>query len=110
MKHVTIVVPNGYADLSSMTGTFDILTRANDYWQKIGNSSKLEIHIAGFVTELKLEVGIFSIHPEDIREIGIADLVIIPSVGDYYNHTVEENPALIAWIREQYNTGAEIAS
>jgi transcriptional regulator GlxA family with amidase domain len=110
MKHVTIVVPNGYADLSSMTGTFDILTRANDYWQKIGNASKLEIHIAGFVTELKLEVGIFSIHPEDIREIGITDLVIIPSVGDYYNHTVEENAPLISWIREQYNTGAEIAS
>jgi transcriptional regulator GlxA family with amidase domain len=110
MKHVTIVVPNGYADLSSMTGTFDILTRANDYWQKIGQESKMELHIAGFVTELKLEVGIFSIHPENIREIGITDLVIIPSVGDYFNHTVEENPALIAWIREQYNTGAEIAS
>jgi transcriptional regulator GlxA family with amidase domain len=110
MKHATIVVPDGYADLSSITGSFEILTRANEYWQKIGNGSKLEIHIAGFVTELKLEVGMFSIRPENIREIAITDLVIIPSVGDHFNHTVEENAPLIEWIREQYKTGAEIAS
>jgi transcriptional regulator GlxA family with amidase domain len=110
MKHVTIVVPNGYADLSSITGSFEILTRANEYWQKIGNKSKIEIHIAGFVTELKVEVGLFSIHPENIREIPVTDLVIIPSVGDYFNDTVKENAPLISWIREQYKYGAEIAS
>jgi len=110
MKHVTIVVPNGFADLSSITGSFEILTRANDYWRKIGNDAKIEIHIAGFVAELKLEVGMFSIHPENIREIAITDLVIIPSVGDYFNQTVEENAPLISWIREQYNNGAEVAS
>lgn len=110
MKHVTIVIPNGYADLSSITGSLDILTRANEYWQKMGNRSKLDIHIAGFVTELKLDVGFFSIFPENIRETKITDLVIIPSVGDYFNTTVEENAPLIAWIGEQHKYGAEIAS
>jgi transcriptional regulator GlxA family with amidase domain len=110
MKHVTIVVPNGHADLSSITGTFDILTRANEYWRKMGNGPKIELHLAGFVSELKLEVGIFSIYPEDIGKIEVTDLVIIPSVGDYFNQTIDENAPLIAWIRKQYKYGAELAS
>jgi hypothetical protein len=69
MKHVTIVVPNGYADLSSITGTLEIFNRANEYWQKIGNKSMIEVRIAGFVTELKLDVGLFSVFPVNIKEI-----------------------------------------
>ena len=37
MKQVIIVIPEGYANLSSITGSFEILTRANDYWQRMGN-------------------------------------------------------------------------
>jgi transcriptional regulator GlxA family with amidase domain len=91
-------------------GSFEILNRANEYWQKMGHKSKIEIQIAGFVTELKPDVGFFSIYPENIREIIMTDLVIIPSVGDYYNNTIEKNAPLIAWIREQYKNGAEVAS
>jgi transcriptional regulator GlxA family with amidase domain len=110
MKQVTIVVPNGYADLSSITGSFEILTRANEYWQKMGNESMIEIHIAGFVTELKLDVGFFSVYPENIKEIKKTDLLIIPSVAHYYDNIIEKNRELISWIREQYKSGAEIAS
>ncbi|HEV2481770.1 MAG TPA: helix-turn-helix domain-containing protein [Puia sp.] len=110
MKHITIVVPDGYADLGSITGSFDILMRADELWRKVGNKSKLDIHIAGFMTELKLDVGCFSIRPENIRDITITDLVIIPSVGDYFNETVEKNAPLIKWIMEQSKYGAEIAS
>ncbi len=37
MKQVTILVPEGNVNLSSITGSFEILTRANGYWQKTGN-------------------------------------------------------------------------
>jgi len=110
MKHVTIVVPNGYADLGSITGSFDILTRANEYWQTMGNKPMIEIHIAGFATELKLDVGFFSVYPEDIKGIKETDLLIIPSVSNYYHNIIEKNPALITWITEQYKSGAEVAS
>ena len=59
MKQVTIVVPKGNVNLSSITGSFEILSRANDYWQKIGNKSMFEIRIAGFETDLKLNAGFF---------------------------------------------------
>ena len=110
MKKVTIIVPNGYVNLSSIAGSFQILTRANEYWQKMGHKSMMEIRIAGFVTELKLDGGFFSINPVNITEIKKTDLVIIPSVSHEYDRVIRENKELINWIREQYKSGAEIAS
>ena len=110
MRQITIVVPNGYADLSSIMGTLEILSRANEHWQKMGNPSLIDIHIAGFVTELKLDLGFFSVYPEDIRSIKKTNLVIIPSVGHYYDTIVKENRELIHWVTQQYKNSAEIAS
>jgi len=109
MKHVTIVVPNGKTNLSSVAGSYEILAKANAYWQKMGNKPLIEIAIAGFMTELKLDEGFFSVHPVKISDIKYTDLLIIPSVN-YGEHLVEENAALIDWIKEQYKTGAEIAT
>jgi transcriptional regulator GlxA family with amidase domain len=109
MKQVIIVVPKGDTNLSSITGSFEILTRANDFWQKMGNKSMFEVRLAGFMTELKLDVGFFSIYPVNIKDIKKTDLVIIPSVS-YDKNILKENAALITWIREQYKSGAEIAS
>ncbi len=110
MKQVTIVVPKGNVNLSSITGSFEILSRANDYWQKIGNKPMFEIRIASFATELKLDAGFFSIHPVNIKEIKKTDLLIIPSLAHDYDNILKENKELIGWIREQYKSGAEIAT
>jgi transcriptional regulator GlxA family with amidase domain len=110
MKHLTIVVPEGKVNLSSITGSFEILTRANDHWQKRGNKSMLEVQIAGFVTELKLDVGFFSIHPVSIADITKTDVVLVPSLSHDYNNIINDNKDLITWLRAQYKSGAEIAS
>ena len=111
MKQVTIVVPAGIAtNLSSITGSFEILTSANEYWQKIGNKPKMEVRIAGFMKELKLDAGFFSVYPANIEEIKRTDLLIIPSLSHDHDNVLKENAALITWIREQYKSGAEIAS
>jgi len=110
MKHVTIVVPKGDANLSSIAGSFQILYRANEYWKRMGHQLMMEISIAGFVPELKLDAGFFSIHPIDIRDIKYTDLLIIPSINYDYDNVIKENKELIDWIRDQYKGGAEIAS
>jgi transcriptional regulator GlxA family with amidase domain len=112
MKQVTIVVPNGNAILSSIAGSFEILTSANEYWQKMGNRPVIEIRIAGFVTELKLVTGFFSVYPLNINEIAKTDLIIVPSFSfsNKYDDLIKSNSELITWIREQYKRGAEIAS
>jgi hypothetical protein len=66
---VVIIIPKGYANLSSVTGAFQILIRANEYWQKQGNRPMMQIYIAGFETELKLDAGFFSIHPVNILDL-----------------------------------------
>jgi transcriptional regulator GlxA family with amidase domain len=109
MKRVTIVVPEGKATLSSITGSFEILNSANKYWQRMGNKPMMEICIAGFMTESKLDAGYFSIHPVSIAEIKKTDLLIIPAIA-YDDNLAKENVALISWIREQYKNGAEIAT
>jgi transcriptional regulator GlxA family with amidase domain len=110
MKQVTIVVPKGQVNLSSITGSFEILTRANTYWQKMGNKPMMEIHIAGLIPELKMDNGFFKVYPEEIREIQKTDLLIIPSVSYDYENVIKDNNELIVWIRDQYKNGAEIAS
>ncbi len=109
MKKVTIAIPNGKVNLASVTGSFEILQRANAYWKKHGNQAMMEITIAGFVQELVLDAGFFSIHPADITAVKSTDLVIIPAVG-YNANLVKENADLIAWIRQQYKAGAEIVT
>ncbi|HMC86816.1 MAG TPA: helix-turn-helix domain-containing protein [Chitinophagaceae bacterium] len=109
MKLVTIVVPKGKTNVSCITGSFNILNSANEHWKKMGNRPMMEITIAGFVTELKLDTGFFSIHPVNITETDKPDLVIIPAIS-YDDNLMKENADLITWIREQYKDGAEVAT
>ena len=109
MKQVVIIAPQGKANLSSIAGSFEILKGANAYWRRMNNKPRMEICIAGFSTELKLDGGFFSIHPVDITEIKKTDLLIIPSVS-YDSNLIKDNIALISWVREQYKSGAEIAT
>ncbi len=109
MKHVTIVVPKGNANLSSITGSHEILTSANAYWQRLGNRPMLEVTIASTVPELKLDAGFVTLHPVHIQDIKKTDLLIIPS-APYSAKLINENDELIDWIRAQYMGGAEIAS
>lgn len=110
MKHVTIVVPEGDTNLSSITGTYEILKGAHNHWLKSGNKPMIDICIAGFMSELALEGGFFSIHPVNIETIRHTDLLVIPSVSHDYNELIQSNQALVAWIRDQYKQGAEVAS
>jgi transcriptional regulator GlxA family with amidase domain len=111
MKQVVILVPNEDVNLSSITGTYEILKRANEYWQRLGNESKLTIQVAGYGEELQLDAGLFTIHPLHIKQINKTDLVIIPSLtGRDFDIIIQQNQELVDWIKDQYKNGAEIAS
>jgi transcriptional regulator GlxA family with amidase domain len=110
MKHVIIAIPEGEINLSSITGTYEILMRANDIWTKMGNKPVMEIRLAGFRKSLTLNAGFFSIHPVSLKEIKKADLVIVPSLAHDYDNILNHNKELVTWLRTQYKNGAEIAS
>jgi transcriptional regulator GlxA family with amidase domain len=110
MKEVIIVIPDGDIDISSITGSFQILHWANEHWQKMGHRPRIKIRLAGLETELKLDFGFFSIHPLHVNEIERTDLVVIPSLRQDYRAAISKNKELISWITEQYKSGSEVAS
>lgn len=111
MKHITIIVPDGENNLSSIIGTYKIFTRANAYWKETGRNELFKIELAGISKEVDFYDGLFSVKPHiHISAIAKTNLIIIPSLNHNYQKAVEGNKALIEWIAKQYKDGAEIAA
>ena len=111
MKHLTIVVPDGENNLSSIVGAYKIFTRANQYRKQSGREELFTIQLAGLSKEVNFYEGIFIVKPHtNISAIKKTDLIIIPSVNHNYKTAVKANRPLIDWIAKQYKEGAEVAS
>lgn len=112
MKHLTILVPDGQNNLSSVIGPYKIFSMANSHWKKLGKKEVFKIQLAGISKQVKLYGGLFSIHPHiNATAIKRTDMIIIPSLsfGDYKS-LLKRNSVLSGWIRQQHKKGAEVAS
>ncbi|PTR01388.1 transcriptional regulator GlxA family with amidase domain [Mucilaginibacter yixingensis] len=111
MKHITILVPDGPNNLSSIVGSYKILTRANEYYNQREGKLLFKIELAGISKQVDYFDGLFSVKPHThIANISKTNLVIIPSLNHNYEQAVAGNGELIGWIAAQYKNGAEIAS
>jgi transcriptional regulator GlxA family with amidase domain len=111
MKQLTIIVPDGENNLSSIVGAYKIFTRANEYRMKAGKKELFHIQLAGISKKVDFYDGLFSVKPHtNISAIIKTDLIIIPSLNHNYQKAIKGNKALIEWIDKQYANGAEVAS
>jgi transcriptional regulator GlxA family with amidase domain len=111
VKHLTILVPEGQNNLSSIVGAYKIFTRANEYWKRTGRKEIFTIQLAAISKEVEFYEGLFSVRPHThISAIRRTHLIIIPSLNHNYHEAVSRNGALIDWIAQQYKEGAAIAS
>jgi transcriptional regulator GlxA family with amidase domain len=111
MKHLTILVPEGENNLSSIVGAYKIFSRANAYRKEAGRSEVFNIELAGISDEVTFHNGLFTARPhKHISEIKHTDLVIVPSLNHSYLQTTTLNGEMIGWISAHYKAGAEIAS
>ena len=111
MKHLTILVPNGENNLSSITGAYEIFNKANAYRRGKGKKDLFTIQLAGTSEEIDFNGGLFSVKPHtNISEIVSTDLIIIPSLNHNYELALKDNDLLLEWIEKQYKEGAEIAT
>lgn len=111
MKHLTIIVPDGQNNLSSIVGAYKIFSRANARWKENGRNELFTIQLAGISREVEFYDGLFSVKPHtSISAITNTNLIIIPSLNHNYQSAVAGNRVLIDWIGKQYKKGAEIAS
>lgn len=111
MKQLTILVPDGQNNLSSIVGTYKIFTRANEYWVNTGKKEIFKIQLAGTSKNVELYEGLFTVKPHShIATIKHTDLIIIPSLNHNYEEAVKGNQLMIDWIAKKYKAGAEVAS
>ena len=106
MKHLSILVPDGENNLSSIVGAYKIFSRANDYRKRV-----FQIELVGVSKTVDFHGGLFSARPhKDISEVKRTDLVIIPSLNHQYQESTAVNAELIDWMARQYREGAALAS
>lgn len=111
MKHLTIIVPQGQNNLSSIVGPYKIFNRANDFYKKSGKDAVFKIVLAGLTKKINFYDGLFTVNPhKNISAIRKTDLIIIPSLNHNYSLAMQNNKELVHWIQKQYKGGAEIAS
>jgi transcriptional regulator GlxA family with amidase domain len=111
MKHISIIVPDGDNNLSSIIGAYKILTRANALWKEKTKKERYKIELVGISKKVDFYDGLFSVKPHThISKVTKTNLIIIPSLNHNYEKAIKGNKPLIEWIKEQYKNGAEIAS
>ena len=110
MKHIIILATTG-SNLGSVDNPRRAFLSVNEYLKNKGKSPLFKVEIAGTTKEIKLNNGVYTIHPDiEIKNIKKADLVIIPAFEGNIKNGVEQNTNLIPWIIQQYRKGTEIAS
>jgi transcriptional regulator GlxA family with amidase domain len=111
MKQLTIVVPEGENNISSITGAYEIFTKANEYWKQRRQQALFSIQLAGISDEVAFSNGLFVVKPTvNISSIHKTDLIIVPSLNHNFEKAVKGNQPLIEWLGTQYKNGAAIAS
>lgn len=115
MKHLTILVPDGENNLTTIAciaGAYEVFLHANDYWVKTRKKKKIfQVELAAIPEKVDFYEGLLTVKPKvSIKEIKKTDLIIIPSLNYLYKKVVKENKPLIDWIERQYLEGAEVAS
>ncbi len=111
MKQLLIIVPEGDNNLSSITGAYEIFSKANAFRVESGHPPLFNIRLAGISDTVAFSQGLFTVRPNvNITAVEKADLIILPSVNHNYNLALKGNEILLPWLEKQYRNGAAIAS
>ncbi|ACU59917.1 GlxA family transcriptional regulator [Chitinophaga pinensis] len=110
MKHISILVPDE-AVLGTIADTRYMFTTLNEFLEADGKSPMFRVQLVGLGGEVRLNQGLFSIHPDVlIGDVSQTDLIVIPPLSGNLKATLERNKAFLPWIIDHYHQGAEVAS
>jgi len=110
MKSVSILVPESSV-VQAIADPRYLFTTVNQFLTAFGKPPLFEVQLVGLNKEVKLNDGVFSVHPERLlKDIKKTDLIIIPALFGDMESAVKLNSKMIPWIVEQHRNGAEVAS
>jgi len=111
MKHVSILVPQGYMSLMAIELSYQMLQAANRFLVEADRNPLFDIHLVGIGPHTEQATGLFTVNAHLlISEVKKTDLVLIPPVYGDQDEVLAKNRDLIPWIVEQVHQGAEVAS
>jgi len=111
MKHVSILVPASDAVVGSIEGPHKVLCQVNDLLQGMGQPAAFRVELVGLTRAKTFNHGLFTLHAQrTIDEEFQTDLIIIPAPHGDLRDAVALNQPLIAWVKQQHQRGAEVAS
>lgn len=110
MKTITILVPES-AVLAAIDDPRHILMQVNALMKDAGKEPAFHIQLAGMTRDVKLHDGRFTVHTDLLlKEVKRTDMVFIPALAGNMEQALEKNKAMLPWIIEQHDKGAEIVS
>jgi transcriptional regulator GlxA family with amidase domain len=111
MKHISILVPQGEISVANVAGAHQIFSQVNVFLEQAGKPRLFNIQLVGLHNESQGMQGLVAIRPHVlISEISQTDLIIIPAIHGDLRSVLELNADFIPWIKERYQSGAEVAS
>jgi transcriptional regulator GlxA family with amidase domain len=83
----------------------------NEFYKSAGHQPFFKIQLVGLTKEVKLNDGLFSVHPDVLlKDVKKTDLIIIPAIGGDVKLAIKKNQDFLPWIVQHYKDGAEVAS
>lgn len=110
MKNVSILVPESSVPQAIADPQY-LFTAVNQFLAMSGKRPLFNVQLVGAKKEVKLNGGLFSVHTDkQLKDVKKTDLVFIPALFGDMTTAISKNKAMIPWITNQYEKGAEIAS
>jgi transcriptional regulator GlxA family with amidase domain len=111
MKHISVLVPNSDAVLSSIVGPYKVFSRVNDILKDRFEDPMFKIQLVGLTDRTQLYEGLFTVQPQVMmKDVHKTDLIIIPAFSGDMQKALQQNASFIPWIIRHYNNGTEVAS
>jgi len=110
MKNVSILVPESSV-MQAIADPQYLFSAVNQFLAASGKQPLFHVELVGATKEVKINDGIFSVYTDkQLKEVKKTDIVFIPALFGDMQTAIDRNKALIPWINEQYEKGAEVAS
>ena len=111
MKNIAILVPRGAVALGCIEGSLIGFNSANEMLTNFGKQPMFDIKLVGIDETPQTYDRCFTVRPDStIADSHKFDLVIIPAVNGKWDNVISINRQFFPWIRDQYSSGAEVAS
>jgi hypothetical protein len=111
MIQVSIIVPDKLALINSIVNLFKILDWINDYFAQKTGTSLFNVHLVGSSANTDLYGKQWTAMPDlTLQDNFSSDLIFIPALAGNIAEGIANNFAFVAWLEDQYASGAEIVA